>query len=288
MPQAPCRRLRHAGVAVSPLLTRALQPRAWRPAVTYVAIREARVSDCGATDAWRWRGRPRWGDWRSSGRRHGLLGNRDPVREIRPLRVVRPSNGRDASVRRRRAIVCSPHRRQCSTDRDVWLLDTTGCSGARCSRPTADLADVGSAQAAQALGARQSPGCRAGRNERRAASGACASTDKQEVRRRSARGAALRAPRSENASPAGIRVRARWPDGYLYRHLGLYGDLAAWLAALVIGYTPTFFPRTRPPGASPRAADTEHGASPDERQSAGALRKNCRALCRAPGVRAHG
>ena len=42
------------------------------------------------------------------------------------------------------------------------------------------------------------------------------------------------------------------PTGYLYHHIGLYGYVVAWLAALVLAYKPTFRVATpRAPG--PRA-----------------------------------
>jgi hypothetical protein len=40
----------------------------------------------------------------------------------------------------------------------------------------------------------------------------------------------------------GLELTMNGPTGYLYHHIGLYGYVAAWLAALVIAFTPTFFP----------------------------------------------
>ena len=37
-----------------------------------------------------------------------------------------------------------------------------------------------------------------------------------------------------------LELAMNGPTGYLYHHIGLYGYVAAWLAALVIAYTPTF------------------------------------------------
>ena len=38
----------------------------------------------------------------------------------------------------------------------------------------------------------------------------------------------------------GLEVVMNGPTGHLYHHIGLYGYVVAWLAALAIAYTPTF------------------------------------------------
>jgi hypothetical protein len=40
----------------------------------------------------------------------------------------------------------------------------------------------------------------------------------------------------------GLEVVMNGPTGHLYHHIGLYGYVVAWLAALAIAYTPTFTP----------------------------------------------
>ena len=55
----------------------------------------------------------------------------------------------------------------------------------------------------------------------------------------------------------GLELATNGPAGYLYHHIGLYGYVAAWLAALVIGYTPTFFPSHPTAGPESSAADME-------------------------------
>jgi hypothetical protein len=56
----------------------------------------------------------------------------------------------------------------------------------------------------------------------------------------------------------GLELTMNGPTGYLYHHIGLYGYVAAWLAALVIAYTPTFSPSHSTVGRESSATDVEH------------------------------
>ena len=56
----------------------------------------------------------------------------------------------------------------------------------------------------------------------------------------------------------GLELTMNGPTGYLYHHIGLYGYVAAWLAALVIAYPPTFSPARSTARRETSATDMEH------------------------------
>src|SRR6185503_18133701 len=56
----------------------------------------------------------------------------------------------------------------------------------------------------------------------------------------------------------GFELKMNGPTGYLYHHIGLYAYVAAWLAALVIAYTPTFSPVRSTARLESSATDMEH------------------------------
>jgi hypothetical protein len=55
-------------------------------------------------------------------------------------------------------------------------------------------------------------------------------------------------------SGGSLELAANGPSGFLYNHIGLYGYVLAWLAALVLAYTPIFHGATTSstPASNPR------------------------------------
>ena len=87
----------------------------------------------------------------------------------------------------------------------------------------------------------------------------------------------------------GLELTMNGPTGYLYHHIGLYGYVVAWLAALGVAYEPTFSSPRSTTRRETSATDMEHlrsqrsqpestGCTRSAREDGGTSQEPCRGL----------